>query len=89
MKDSLYELYEHKKLLIFAGGIATAIIGNQIIKSEKVKKSCTQAMAKMFEAKKDAEEYFQNMKDDAEDIVEDVRKKDQKEIYVEADVEEK
>ncbi|MDO5849472.1 MAG: hypothetical protein Q4P18_08045 [Methanobrevibacter sp.] len=82
MKEHLHELYEHKELLIFAGGIATAIIGKQLLKSETVKKTGTRAMAKVLETKKEAEERFQNMKDDAEDMVEDAERLKKEEIYV-------
>ena len=60
---------EHKHALIFAAGIATAIVGKKIIESKTVK---------------DAEECFQDMKENAEEIVLDAHEEDKKEIYVEA-----
>ena len=41
-------------------------------------------MASVLSVRKDAEECFQDMKENAEDIVEDAHIKDKKEIYVEA-----
>ena len=45
--------------------------------------TCTQGMATVMAAKKDAEECFQDMKDNAEDIVVDANSEVKKEIYVE------
>ena len=73
----------HKHALIFAGGIATAIIGKKILESEIVKDACTKGMASVLSAKKDAEECFQDIKEDAEDIVVDANAEVKKEIYVE------
>ena len=42
-------------------------------------------MAAVMSAKKDAEECFQDMKEDAEDIVVDANAEVRKEIYVEDD----
>ena len=60
---------EHKHALLFAAGIATAIVGKKVLESQTVK---------------DAEECFQDMKENAEDIVVDAHAEDKKEIYVEA-----
>ena len=87
MKKNQYveKALRHKHALIFAGGIATAIIGKKILQSEIVKDACTQGMATVMSAKKDAEECFQDMKDNAEDIVVDANEEVKKEIYVEED----
>lgn len=78
----------HKHALIFAGGIATAIIGKKLLESEIVKDSCTKGMAAVLSAKRDAEECFQDMRENAEDIVVDAKADVKKEIYVEDDDEE-
>ncbi|MCR5027558.1 MAG: DUF6110 family protein [Methanobrevibacter sp.] len=78
----------HKHALIFAGGIATAIIGKKLLESETVKDSCTKGMAAVLSAKRDAEECFQDMRENAEDIVVDAKADVKKEIYVEDDDEE-
>ena len=76
--------YEHKHALIFAAGIATAIIGKKALESKAVKDAATQGMASIMSVRKDAEECFQDMKENAEDIVLDAHAEDKKEIYVEA-----
>ncbi|MBO6274387.1 MAG: hypothetical protein J6M91_02410 [Methanobrevibacter sp.] len=73
---------EHKHALIFAAGIATAIVGKKIIESDAVKDAATKGMATVMSAKKDAEEVFQDMKENAEDIVVDASAEAKKEIYV-------
>ncbi len=74
---------KHKHALIFAGGIATAIIGKKILESKTVKETCTKGMATVLSAKKDAEECFQDMKEDAEEMVIDANADVKKEIYIE------
>lgn len=75
---------EHKHVLIFAAGIATAIVGKKILESQAVKDAATQGMASVMSVRKDAEECFQDMKENAEEIVIDAHEEDKKEIYVEA-----
>lgn len=70
--------------MIFAAGIATAIVGKKIIESKTVKDAATQGMASVMSVRKDAEECFQDMKENAEEIVLDAHEEDKKEIYVEA-----
>jgi len=84
MKNNEYidRIMKHKHALIFAGGIATAIIGKKILESQTVKDSCTKGMAAVMAVKKDAEECFQDMKENAEDIVVDANSETRKEIYV-------
>lgn len=75
---------EHKHALIFAAGIATAIVGKKALESKAVKDAATQGMASVMSIRKDAEECFQDMKENAEDIVVDAHAEDKREIYVEA-----
>ena len=82
--EIINKCYEHKHALIFAAGIATAIVGKKILESKTVKDAATQGMASVMSAKKDAEECFQNMKENAEDIVVDANAETKKEIYIEA-----
>ena len=84
-KEYVERVMKHKHALIFAGGIATAIIGKKILESDAFKETCTKGMAAVMSAKKDAEECFQDMKEDAEDIVVDANAEVRKEIYVEDD----
>jgi hypothetical protein len=76
--------YEHKHALIFAAGIATAIVGKKVLESQTVKDAATKGMASVMSVRKDAEECFQDMKENAEDIVVDAHKETKKEIYVES-----
>ena len=48
------------------------------------KDTATRGMASVMSVRKDAEECFQDMKENAEDIVEDAHRQDKKEIYVES-----
>lgn len=82
-REDLEKILEHKHALLFAGGIATAIIGKKLLQSQTVKDSCTQGMATVMSVKKDAEECFQDMRENAEDIVVDANAEVKKEIYVE------
>jgi hypothetical protein len=82
--DEIFDkCYEHKHALIFAAGIATAIVGKKVLESKAVKDAATQGMASVMSVRKDAEECFQDMKENAEDIVVDAHAEDKKEIYVE------
>ena len=73
MEEYIDKVMEHKHALIFVGGIAAAIAGKKILESKAVA------------AKKDAEECYQDMVQNAEDIVVDANKDDKKAIYVEDD----
>ena len=72
--------------MLFAAGIATAVVGKKVLESKAVKDGATQGMATVMSIRKDAEECFQDMKENAEDIVVDAHEEDKKEIYVEAKV---
>ena len=74
---------QHKHALLFAGGIAAGLIGAHILKSKTTKDLATKGMAGVISAKKDAEETFQDMKENAEDIVYDANFDNKQEIYVE------
>ena len=81
--DFIGKCMEHKHALIFAAGIATAVVGKKVLESKTFKETATKGMAQVMAAKKDAEECFQDMKENAEDIVVDEKKKKKKEVYVE------
>jgi hypothetical protein len=82
-EDIVNTCVEHKHALIFAAGIATAIIGKKVIESKTFKDAATRGMASVISAKKDAEEAFQDMKENAEDIVVEAKADTKKEIYTE------
>ena len=74
---------EHKHALLFAAGIATAVVGKKVLESKTVKDAATKGMAQVMTVRKDAEECFQDITENAEDIVEDANAETKKEIYVE------
>ena len=80
-EDIINTCVEHKHALIFAAGIATAIVGKKVLESQTVKDAATRGMATVMSAKKDAEACFQDMKENAEDIVIDANADTKKEIY--------
>lgn len=59
----------HKAALIFAGGVATAVVGKKVLESGVVKDTATKAMAEVMTIKADAEKAMEEMKADAEEIV--------------------
>ena len=59
---------EHKAALIFAAGIATAVVGKKILESEVVKEATTNAVAGVMAVKKDAEDKVEEIRQDAEAI---------------------
>ena len=81
---------EHKAALIFAAGIATAVIGKKILESDAVKEATTNAVAGVMSVKKDAEEKVEEIRQDAEALVceEECEEEEKVEIEVE-EVEEK
>jgi len=83
-EDIINTCVEHKHALIFAAGVATALIGAKVVKSQAFKDTTTKGMAAIMSAKKDAEECFQDMKENAEDIVVDANADTKKEIHVES-----
>lgn len=83
-EDIINTCVEHKHALIFAAGVATALIGAKIVKSQAFKDTTTKGMAAVMSAKKDAEECFQDIKENAEDIVVDANADTKKDIYVES-----
>jgi uncharacterized protein DUF6110 len=88
MKENLNKIIKHKNLLLFAGGAASAIAAKKILKSETTKKFCVKTIAKVMEFQDQAEEAFQDVKDNAEDIRYEAKEKSKNEIY-NLDVEEK
>ena len=85
MKEYFDKVMEHKHALIFVGGVAAAVAGKKILESQAVKETCTKGMAAVLSAKKDAEECYQDMVQNAEDIVVDANEDNKKAVYVEDD----
>lgn len=83
-RELINKCVEHKHALLFAAGIATAIVGKKVLESQTFKDTATKGMAQVMAAKKDAEECFQDMKENAEEIVVDANADAKKDIYVES-----
>lgn len=62
---------EHRHALLFAGGIATAIIGKKILESQAVKDATTNCVAGALSIKQDAEAKVEEIKADVEAKVEE------------------
>lgn len=63
------------KVICFLSGIAAALVGVKMVKSKTVRKACVATMAKGMKLQKDAQEAFQNMKEEAEDLCFEAQKK--------------
>ncbi|MCQ2977904.1 MAG: DUF6110 family protein [archaeon] len=82
------DIMEHKKTLIFVGGMATALIGKKILESQTTKDFCSRSMAKVIAMKTDAEASIQDIKDNAEDIYASSVEENKEKIYIESSEEE-
>ena len=83
-EELINKCVEHKHALLFAAGIATAIVGKKVLESKTVKDAATKGMADVMAIRRDAEECFEDMKQNEEDIVVDANAETKKEIYVES-----
>jgi hypothetical protein len=67
------DFVKNEKVICFAGGIAAAVCGAKVLKSEKTRKACVSGLAKCMKLRNDAQAAIQNVKDEAEDICYDAR----------------
>lgn len=58
------------------------LFGKKVLESDAVKDAATKGMATIMSARKDAEECFQDMRENAEEIVIDAHEEEKKEIYI-------
>ncbi len=72
----------HKYTLAFAAGFATAVVGVMLLKSDAVKEITDKGLDTVMAAKNDIEETFQDVNDDAEDIIIDVNAKTKRTIDI-------
>ena len=63
------------RVWVFVGGMAAAIIGKKVIQSKKTREICVKTVAQAMKLQKDAQEAFQNMKEEAEDLCFEAQKK--------------
>jgi len=64
---------KNEKFLYFAGGVAAATLGVKTFKSDKARDLCVKGLAKGMKLQKDAQEAFQNVKEDATDLCHDAK----------------
>ncbi|MCL2225435.1 MAG: DUF1490 domain-containing protein [Defluviitaleaceae bacterium] len=67
----MLHLLGNEKVLIFAGGMLAALLGAKAVKSGKPYKLAVKGLAAGIDMQKRAMETFQNMKEDAEDILQE------------------
>lgn len=79
---------EHRYALVFAGGVAAAIIGKKVLESQAVKEATTNCVAGALAVKQDAEERLAEIKEDAEAKVCEEEIDDEIEEKVEIEIEE-
>jgi len=63
----------NERLLYFIGGVAAATLGVKTLKSDYTRSLCVKGLAKGMKLQKDAQEVFQNMKEDAADLCYDAQ----------------
>ena len=68
-------IFKNQKFWCVVAGAAGVIAGEKIIKSKKARQVAVNGLAKGMKLKYDAEEAFQNIKDEAEDVCFNARKK--------------
>lgn len=67
------DCFKNKQALVFVGGIATAIIGKKILKSQVVRDFCVENVARGMMIYDDAKVSLNNIKEGAEDIIYDAK----------------
>lgn len=65
---SIIKFFTNKKVLAYAGGIATATLGVKILKSAPVRKAAVSTVAGGMKLRDDAMSTFENIKEDAQDL---------------------
>ena len=71
----MFGFFKNERFWCVAAGAAGVIAGERILKSKKARDIAVSGLAKGMKLKYDAEEALQSIKDDAEDICYDARKK--------------
>ena len=63
----------NKKIMSFAGGVASTIVIDKVLKSKAVHDGAVKVMAKAINLKKAAEETYESIKEDADDLAYEAR----------------
>ncbi|MBE6035937.1 DUF1490 domain-containing protein [Aminipila sp.] len=74
---------KHQNTWFFLGGIAAAVAGKLILKSDTARKVCVTTLAQGMKMQKEAKVGLQNIKEDAEDLCYEARQ--ESEAKAEAD----
>lgn len=69
----MLDCFKNEKFLSALAGAAAVIVGKKILKSPKTRELAVKGLAQGMKLKHDAEETFQNMKDEAADLCNDAK----------------
>lgn len=72
-------ILKNEKAMIFLGGVAAGTLGVKVLKSKAAKKLYVTTLANGMKIQQDAQELFESMKEDAEDLCFEARKEVSKE----------
>jgi len=72
-------ILKNEKAMIFVGGIAAGTLGMKVLKSKGAKKLFVNTLANGMKLQQDAQQLFETMKEDAEDICYEAREEVSKE----------
>ncbi|MDR5587234.1 MULTISPECIES: DUF6110 family protein [Clostridium] len=67
-------ILKNEKLMIFAGGVVAGTLGLKALKSKTAKKIYVSTLANGMKLQQDAQNLFETMKEDAQDICYEARK---------------
>jgi IMP cyclohydrolase len=76
-------ILKNEKAMIFLGGVAAGTIGAKVLKSKAAKKLYVSTLANGIKLQQDAQQLFETMKEDAEDMCCEARKESTKECECE------
>lgn len=67
-------IFKNEKAMIFLGGVAAGTLGAKVLKSKCAKKFYVSTLANGMKLQQDAQQLFETMKEDAEDMCFEARK---------------
>lgn len=76
-------IFKNEKAMIFLGGVAAGTLGVKALKSKAAKKLYVSTLANGMKLQQDAQQLFETMKEDAEDMCCEARKESAKECECE------
>lgn len=72
-------IFKNEKAMIFLGGVAAGTLGLKALKSNAAKKLYVSTLANGMKMQQDAQQLFETMKEDAEDLCYEARNEASKE----------